>query len=468
MMPKVQFIEHGKLPPQNIECEENVIGSILIESHCLHSIVGLLSPDVFYKESNQVIYEAIINLYDNNKSIDLSTVTNQLRKNGKLEVAGGAFNITMLTSRIASSANVMDYVKVLLEKFIARKLIQTSTEIIRNAFEDSTDIFELLDSAEVEMSKVNEISVRGGTMSHISSSVKKAKGELNTRVKSFKNGLPTGIPTGLSELDKILGGWQNSFLHILASRPGMGKTAMMLKFVRSAALAGFKPCVYSLEMSEISLANRMLLSMCDVDHYNFKKGSMTDRDWNEINNAEMELVKLPIYLDPNPNVTTRYIKSNSRLMKKKGKCDIIFIDYLQLIDSAIDGNRNRNREQEVAQASRQCVIIAKELNVPVILLAQLSRKVEDRKGNRPELSDLRESGSIEQDARVVMFLYRPEYYGVEFDSAGNSSKGVGELIVAKNSEGATDDIAFRYNESLTKISDFNTEYTLQDNSPLTF
>jgi replicative DNA helicase len=460
MIPKIQFQEHGKLPPQNIECEENVIGSILIESHCLHNIIGLLSPDVFYKESNQCIYEAIINLYDNNKAIDLSTVTNQLRKNNKLEIAGGAYNITMLTSRIASSANVMDYVKVIIEKFIARKLIETSTEIIRNAFDDSTDVFTLLDHAETEMSKVNEISVRGGSMSHISHATQKAKDELKLRVKSFKEGLPTGIPTGLSELDKILGGWQKSFLHILASRPGMGKTAMMLKHARSAAIAGFNVCVYSLEMSEISLANRMLLSMCEVDLFNFKRGSMNDHDWFEINNAEIELNKLPIYLDPNPNVTTRYIKSNSRLMKKKGKCDVIFIDYLQLIDSAIDGNKNRNREQEVAQASRQCVIIAKELNVPVILLAQLSRKVEDRKGNRPELSDLRESGAIEQDARVVMFLYRPEYYGVESDSAGNSSKGIGELIVAKNSEGATDDIAFRYNESLTKISDYNIEYNL--------
>jgi replicative DNA helicase len=443
---------HGKLPPQAIDLEEAILGALMLEKNAIHEVVNILSQDAFYKEAHNTIYEAIINLYDNSRPIDILTVSNQLRNTGKLELAGGPFYITQLTSRVASSANILHHVGIVQQKYLARKIIQFSSELIGPAFSDDTDVFDLLDSADKQLSLISEISVRGGTMLHISDATQKAIKGLQGREKAYKEGRATGITTGIKEFDKLTGGWQKTFLNIIAARPGMGKTALMLHFVKSAAYSGAHACIYTLEMSDESLANRMLLSMCNVDLHNFKKGSMNSFDWEEINKAQSELNKLPIYIDPNPTVSMRYIKSNSRLMKRKGKCDVIFIDYLQLVDtSSHDGNKNRNREQEVAQASRQCKIIAKELDVPVVLLAQLSRKVEDRKSKIPELSDLRESGAIEQDADIVTFIYRAEYYGDDTFPDGTSTSGRGGLIIAKHRDGETNNVEFNYNTSMTKI-----------------
>lgn len=450
----------GKLPPQAIDIEEAVLGALMLEKDSLQDVVNVISPDVFYKEAHREIYSAILSLHDNNSPVDILTVTNQLRSNGKLEIAGGPYYITQLTSRIASSANIEFHAGIILQKYIARELLKLSGEITKTAYEDESDVFDLLEDIDKKLSRVNEFSVRGGSMLHISDASTKSIDELKRREITFKQGKPTGVPTGIHDFDKLTGGWQKSFLNILAGRPGMGKTALMLHFVKSAARAKFHTCIYTLEMSEVSLANRMLLSMCNVDSDRFKKGSVNKEDWDSISFAKQDLDKLPIYIDPNPSVTLRYIKSNSRIQKKKGKCDIIFIDYLQLVDMST-GEKNRNRENEVAQASRQCKIIAKELDIPVVLLCQLSRKVEERKGNRPELQDLRESGAIEQDADLVTFIYRPEYYGIEYDGGGNKTEGVGELINAKHRDGSTEDIRFRYNPSMTKIGDYDTFESLQ-------
>lgn len=446
----------GKIQPQALDFEESVLGAVMLDRNAMHSIVNLISPDVFYKPQHVSIYESIISLYDQNQPIDILTVTQQLRADGKLESVGGAFYITQLTSNIASSANIVYHSSILLQKYIARRLVQYASQISSAAFDDQQDVFELLDLADIELSKVNEISIRGGSMSHISEASAKAIAELQIREKFAKEGRSPGITTGLHDLDKLTGGWQKNNLIVIAARPAMGKTALMLHFAKCAAQSGANVCIYSLEMSDVSLANRMLLSMCDVNINNFKKGYMSHQDWTEISSAASALNKLPFYIDPNPVVSMRYIKSSSRIMKKKGKCDIILIDYLQLADMST-GEKNRNREQEVAQASRQAKIIAKELNIPVILLSQLSRKVEDRNGSRPQLSDLRESGAIEQDADIVAFIYRPEYYGINEDSAGISLAGVGELIVAKNRDGSTEDVNFKYNNSMTKIFDYETK-----------
>lgn len=457
---KDSFLEHGKLPPQAIDIEEAVLGALMLEKHALQEVINRITPDVFYREAHQAIYTAILSLYDNNNPVDVLTVASQLRTEGKLELAGGPFYITQLTSRVASSANIEHHSTILLQKYIARELIKLSTDISRSAFDDENDVFDLLDQADAQFSRVNEISIRGGSMLHISDASTKAFDELKRREITYKEGKATGVPTGLHDFDKLTGGWQKTFLNIIAARPGMGKTALMLHFVKSAAKAKFHACIYTLEMSDISLANRMLLSMSSVDVDRFKKGSVNQQDWSDLSLAKSELDKLPIYIDPNPSVTIRYIKSNSRLQKKKGKCDIIFIDYLQLVDMST-GEKNRNRENEVAQASRQCKIIAKELNIPVVLLCQLSRKVEERKGNRPELQDLRESGAIEQDADLVTFIYRPEYYGIENFGNGNKTEGIGELINAKHRDGSTDDIFFRYNTEMTKIGDYETMESIQ-------
>lgn len=443
----------GKLPPQAIDLEESVLGAIMLEREALHSIVNLISPDVFYNPQHVLIYESIITLYDQNQPIDILTVTQQLRSEGKLEQVGGPFYITQLTSNIASAANIVYHASIILQKYIARRMLLYASEISQAAYDDQQDVFELLDMADFELSKVNEISIRGGSMSHISTASAKAIAELQIREKFAKQGHAPGITTGLHDLDKLTGGWQKNNLIILAARPAMGKTALMLHFAKSAAQSGANVCIYTLEMSDVSLANRMLLSMCEVNINNFKKGFMSQQDWSEISTATTTLNKLPIYIDPNPVVSMRYVKSSSRIMKKKGKCDLILIDYLQLADMS-SGERNRNREQEVAQASRQAKIIAKELDIPVILLSQLSRKVEDRTGSRPQLSDLRESGAIEQDADIVAFIYRPEYYGINEDAVGISLEGVGELIVAKNRDGSTEDVNFKYNASMTKIYDY--------------
>ena len=461
------FQDHGKLPPQAIEFEEAVIGGLLLDKNCIHDVVSIISPEVFYKESHQSIYEAIIKLYDDVKPIDILTVTNELRSSGKLELCGGAFYITQITSRIASTANIQEHAGILLEKYIAREIIKTATESIRLAFEDSTDVFDLLDYTDNQFSMVNEISLRGGTMIHISESTSKSITALQKREKLFKEGKQSGISTGLKDLNRLTGGWQKSNVIILAARPGMGKTALMLYFAKSAAQSMANTCIYSLEMTDESLSDRMLQSMCEVDNHNFKKGSLTESDWTEIKKAQNELNKLPIYIDPNPAVSMRYIKSHSRIMKKKGKCDIIFLDYLQLIDMS-NGVKNRNREQEVAQASRQAKIIAKELNVPIIVLAQLNREVEKQASKRPSLSNLRESGAIEQDADLVMFIYRPEYYGIKEDAKGNSMIGVGEIIIEKNRDGGTEDVAFRYDETMTRISEYEDTQSYQYPSPVNF
>lgn len=457
---KEAFIEHGKLPPQAVDIEEIVLGALMLEKNAISTVVNLLSSDVFYKEAHQVIYRAIISLYDKSQPVDILTVTNRLKETNNLELSGGPFYITQLTSRIASSANIEHHAGILVQKFLQREIIRVSTELIRDSFDDTIDPFDLLAKSDNEFSKISEFTARGGSLSHISSSVKKSVESAHKRQLMFENNQESGITTGLYDLNKLTGGWQPSDLIIIAARPGMGKTSVMLKFASSAARSGKAVCIYSLEMSDERLADNMILSLCNVDKDKFKKGDLSRYDWQEISYAKDMLDKMPVYIDPNPVVSMRYIKANSRVMAKKGQCDMIMIDYLQLADIGSD-DRNRNREQDVAQASRNAKIIAKELNVPVILLSQLSRKVEERHNKIPQLSDLRESGAIEQDADIVAFLYRPEYYGID-NIDGQPTKGIGQVIVAKHRNGSTDDVNFRYNPSMTRIEDFYTkESTVQ-------
>lgn len=450
------FQDHGKLPPQAIDLEEAVLGGLMLEKRAIQTVVTLLSTEVFYKESHQCIYEAILHLHDNEQPIDILTVTDELRNMGKLELSGGPFYITQLTSRIASTANIEFHTGILVQKYLARELIKSSTEIIRNAFEDEADVYDLIALADKEISKINEYSVRGGSFKHVSDSSSKSLESAKRREIMRKEGKTSGITTGLKELNVLTGGWQPSDLIIIAARPGMGKTSLMLKHALTAALVGEQVCIYTLEMSDERLTDNLMLMLSNVEKDKFKNGFMSQDDWSDLTHSKTQLDKLPIYIDPNPSVSMRYIKANSRVMAKKGKCSIILIDYLQLIDVSSD-ERNRNREQEVAKASREAKVIAKELNIPVILLCQLSREVEKRSDKKPQLSDLRESGAIEQDADVVAFIYRPEYYGITEDAACNSLKGVGKIILAKNRNGATDEAKFRYNESMTKITDYETE-----------
>jgi replicative DNA helicase len=449
------FQEHGKLPPQAIDMEESVLGALMLEREAINKVIGLLSADCFYKESHQEIFKAINYLYARNEPVDILTVTAELRSRGKIELAGGPFYITQITSRIASSANIEAWTLIIVEKYLARELIKASTEIIRKSFEDSTDVFDLIAEADLAISKVNEYSARGGSFNHVSESTTKSIDGAKRREKLRKEGKTSGITTGLKDLNELTGGWQPTDLIIIAARPGMGKTSLMLKFVLAASEANVPVCVYSLEMSDERLSDNLLLAVSNVEKDKFKNGFMSQDDWSDLAYSKQNLDKSPIYIDSNPSVSMRYIKANSVVMNRKGQCGMILIDYLQLVDVSSD-ERNRNREQEIAKASREAKIIAKRLNIPVILLCQLSREVEKRPDKKPQLSDLRESGAIEQDADVVLFIYRAEYYGFAEDSAGNSVKGIGKIICAKNRNGATKDVKFRYNESMTKIGDYDT------------
>ena len=308
----------------------------------------------------------------------------------------------------------------------------------------------------MEIQKLGEIVTAGGNIQSAGSIVLEAEKEARKREKLAKEGKCTGIDTGLLQLNKLTGGWQPSKLIILAARPSMGKTAIMLHFSIRAARSGIPVCIYNLETSNTELINRMILACSNIDACRYKSGFMSHEDWNEFEKAKRELTGLPIYIDDcSSSVSMQYIRNHSRQMQKKGKCGIVFVDYLQLAEMRLE-ERNRTREQEVAQASRQAKIIAKELNVPFILLSQLSRDVEKRGGTRrPMLSDLRESGAIEQDADLVMFIYRAAYYGMKEDAAGNSLAGIGELIMAKNRDGGVGEVPFSHNPSMTKIFDFD-------------
>jgi len=458
-------MQHGKLPPQAIDLEEAVLGQLMLERRAIETGSKILDVGVFYKESHQCIYGAIKYLYDHDEPVDILTVTNQLRNLGTLELSGGPFYITQLTSRVASSANIEHHCGILMQKYFKREMIKIGTEMIRTSFEDETDAFDVLDQSDQQFANINEMLARGGNMNHISVIGDKAEESLKRREKLAKENKTTGIPTGLTDLNKMTGGWQPADLVIIGARPGMGKTAAALKFVKEAAENGVAVCMYSLEMQDISLYDRLVLSVADIDVDKYRSGYVTKQDWTEFYRAKAIIAKLPIYVDDNPMVSMRYVKGHSKTMHRKGKCGMIVVDYLQLAEMKTE-ERGRSREQEVTKASRDAKIIAKLLNIPFILLSQLNRAVEAR-GNvnkKPQLSDLRESGAIEQDADVVIFIYRPWMYGVKEDDNGTSTEGVGEFIIAKHRNGPTGEVFFEHNKSLTRICDFNKLGAIPDNN----
>jgi replicative DNA helicase len=439
----------GKVPPQAIEIEDAVLGAAMVDASCLPVIIGLISEDAFYKSSNGLIFHAIKQLYDCSRPVDILTVSEQLRSEGKLEEVGGSFYVANLMENIISGLNAEEHCRILIEKQIKRSIAKAAQQSYEMALDDTTDAFDCISVLEMSVANTNQLMASGGNMVRLNVLVDEAEKLAHNREKQYKEGKCTGIPTGIKMLDKRTTGWQNSELIILAGRPSMGKTALML---HHAMKSGVNVCIYSLEMSGVSLANRMILSMADIDVGRFRAGAMGQEDWVNFQIAKYELNKLPIYIDDNPVVTTRYIRSHSRLMRDRGKCDIIFVDYLQLADMRSD-QIGRNREQEVSQATREFKIIAKTLDIPVVLLSQLSRQCEQRPDKRPMLSDLRESGAIEQDADIVIFAYRPAYYGLT-DSSGNSQDGIGYEIIAKGRNIGIGEITFRHNESMTKIWDY--------------
>lgn len=443
----------GKLPPQAVDLEEATLGALMLEKDALTTVIDILKPDSFYKEAHAEIYSAIVDLFNNSEPVDLLTVTNQLRKKGKLEFAGGAYYITELTTRVNSSANIEYHARIIVQQAIKRKLIKLASEIQQDAYEDTTDVFHLLDRSEQSLFEISEANIRKN-VSDMRSIMKEAVTELEAK-KKHKDGL-TGVPSGFSSLDRVTSGWQKSDLVIIAARPGMGKTAFVVSAMRNAAVEfGAAVAIFSLEMSSVQLVNRLISAESELEGEKIKKGTLADYEWEQMVHKTARLAEAPIFIDDTPALSILELRAKARRLKAQHDIQLIIIDYLQLMSG--DTSRNGgsgNREQEIASISRALKNIAKELNVPVIALSQLSRAVETRGGDkRPQLSDLRESGSIEQDADMVMFLYRPEYYGITEDEQGNPTKNTGEVIIAKHRNGSLDSVQLKFIGKFTKFCD---------------
>lgn len=455
----------GKLPPQALDLEEAVLGALMLEKDALTAVVDILKPESFYKEAHKVIFSAILDLFSDSQPIDLLTVTNQLRKKGQLEMAGGAFFITELTSKVSSASNIEYHARIITEQSMKREIISLSSEIQREAFEDTTDVFELLDKMEQSLFEISEKNIRKN-YSDMRSILKEAIVELESK-KGQKDGL-TGVPSGFTALDRVTSGWQKSDLVIIAARPAMGKTAFVLSVLRNAAVDHNRPvAIFSLEMSSIQLVNRLISSEAELDSDKIKKGNLADYEWEQLVHKTGKLSKAPLFVDDTPALSILELRAKCRKLKAQHDIQMIVIDYLQLMSGDSKSFGGGNREQEIASISRALKKIAKELSVPVIALSQLSRAVETRGGDkRPQLSDLRESGAIEQDADMVMFLYRPEYYGITEDEDGASTAGVGEIIIAKHRNGSLDNVKLRFIGKYTKFTDLEVNIPYKSQDPL--
>lgn len=449
----------GKLPPQAVDIEEAVLGALMLEKDALTAVIDILRPDCFYKESHQKIFQAIHTLFHTAEPIDILTVTHALKKSGELELVGGPYYITQLTNRIASAANIEYHARIILQKYIQRELIRISSETIKEAYEDTSDVLQLLDSAEKNLFAIAEGNIRRN-FEDMPALISKAIKEIE-HASNQVSGV-TGVPSGFTELDRVTSGWHKSDLIIIAARPGMGKTAFVLSLARNAAVKFKKPVAFfSLEMSSIQLVNRLISSETEIPSDKIRKGQLAHHEWEQLNAKIVPITQAPIFIDDTPALSIFELRAKCRRLVAEKKVELIIIDYLQLMVAGTD-NRNGNREQEISTISRSLKAISKELEVPIIALSQLSRAVESRGGvKKPQLSDLRESGAIEQDADMVMFIYRPEYYDLDQDEAGNSTQNLAEIIVAKNRNGALKSVNLKFVGHLTKFSDMD-EYEFSE------
>lgn len=428
----------------------------MLETDAYNNIGHILSPDVFYKESHQIIFRAIETLAAEYKPIDILTVVEQLKSKSNLETVGGAYHISELTNRVASTANLEYHSMILYQKFIQRELIRYSSFIIQLSYED-TGYDEAVNAYHEATTHIDNLLAGRRSDRTMAQIMEDHAKELERRMEMADRGDIIGIRTGISDLNKITHGWKPGELIIIAGRPGMGKTAVALNlFTKNAAINEKHILFFSLEMDEIPLADRLVCSYGGIDPDMLKSGKIKNdqAQLDKYFSASNELRQLPISIDDNAHSDINHIATVSRSKRRKGLCDMIVIDYLQLIEVQQTGNY-KNREREVAEMSRSLKLLAKELKIPVLLLAQLNRGVEGRADKRPSLADLRESGAIEQDADMVIFPYRPEYYGIMEDDQGESLEGVMMLIVAKNRNGKrTGDIFAKYSPDLTQFFDY--------------
>lgn len=451
--PDLSTLVYGKIPPQANELEEAVLGAVMLEKDKLAEVLEIIqSEDCFYVDAHQKIYAAIRRLFDKGTPVDLLTVTEELKKSNELEIVGGAYYLTRLTMSVVSSAHVEAHARIVMEKFVQRELIRLSGQIIADAYEDSTDVFDLLDKAESNLYEITDKHLRKNFKS-----LKEVMVRTIQEIEEAKNKKDdiTGVPTGFAPLDRLTSGWQKTDLIILAARPAVGKTAFCLNLAMNAAMnAGtpFPVAFFSLEMGAGQLVKRMLAAVTEVSMEAITKGRMQEHEFMQLTQRMSKLASAPIFLDDQAALNIFELRAKARRLKQKHNIQLIVIDYLQLMQAGL--NNNGNREQEISKISRDLKALAKELEVPIIALSQLNRSVESRKESKvPQLSDLRESGAIEQDADMVMFLYRPEYYGINNDEMGNPIEGETHIHIAKHRNGSTDTVKVRFIKEYQKFVD---------------
>lgn len=454
----------GNVPPQAVELEEAVLGALMLEKDSIITVQEFITPDAFYTEEHRLIYRAIEELSAELKPIDLYTVTERLKVKKELKKVGGASYLAQLTQKVGSAANVEFYAKIIAQKYVQRELIRSATEIQRRSYDESTDVTDLIGFAEQEIFKVAE--------GHVKRSVQKASDVLARTLAQIEENAKNknafnGVPSGFMALDRITMGWQASDLIIIAARPSMGKTAFTLTMARNMSVDYDQGVAFfSLEMPANQLMMRLIVAETGLPGNDVKLGKLTPEQWRHLESATKPLGKAPLYIDDTPALSVFEFRSKARRLKIHNDIKVIMIDYLQLMTGGPQAAKGGNREQEVSFISRTLKAIAKELNVPIIALSQLNRSTELRGGSkRPQLSDLRESGAIEQDADIVAFIHRPEYYGINQDENGMPTAGMAELIIAKHRNGAVTDVKLRFLKDQARFADIDDADLLPGGKP---
>ncbi len=456
--PDLSTLVFGKVPPQALELEEAVLGACMLEKDTFAQVLEIIqSAECFYMDAHQKIYAAMRSLFDKGTPVDLLTITDELRKSNELEIVGGAYYLTRLTMSVLSSAHVEAHARIVMEKFIQRELIRISGSVISDAYEDSTDVFDLLDKAESGLYEITDKHLRKNFKS-LAEVLVRTMSEIDEARKKTDD--VTGVPSGYKGLDKLTSGWQKTDLIILAARPAVGKTAFCLNLALNAAMnpgKEFPVAFFSLEMGAGQIVKRLLSCVTDVKLENITRGNMPEHEFVQMTQRMAKLAQAKIFIDDQAALNIFELRAKARRLKQKHDIQMIIIDYLQLMQAGTD--KGGNREQEISKISRDLKALAKELEVPIIALSQLNRSVETRKESKvPQLSDLRESGAIEQDADMVMFLYRPEYYGINNDAMGETVEGETHIHIAKHRNGSTGTEKVRFIKEYQRFVDMEDSF----------
>ena len=442
--------EYGHLQPQAPELEEAVLGALMIERDAYSLVSEILRPESFYDVRHQLIYKAISTLAMQQQPVDILTVVEQLKKTGELDEVGGPFYITQLSGKVASSAHIEYHARIIAQKFLARELITFTSNIQTKAFDATQDVDDLMQEAEGKLFEISQQNMKKD-YTQINPVIKEAYDMLQ-KAAARTDGL-SGLPSGFHQLDKMTSGWQNSDLVIIAARPAMGKTAFVLSMAKNIAVDQKVPvALFSLEMSNVQLVNRLIVNVCDISGDKIRIGQLAPYEWGQLDYKIKDLYDAPLYVDDTPSLSVFELRTKARRLVREHGVKVIIIDYLQLMNA--NGMSFGSRQEEVSTISRSLKGLAKELNIPIIALSQLNRGVENREGvdgKRPQLSDLRESGAIEQDADMVCFIHRPEYYKIYQDEKGNDLHGMAEIIIAKHRNGAVGDVLLRFRSEFARF-----------------